>query len=207
MTRIFRYILTHDTGMAPCPSDGLTTATFKPVVRRVTRPGDWVFGLRSGSLERGLMLWAGRVANTPSHGSYAANPGVVDLETGLPSAGRAPRMDLAVVQRQPDGAAALALWEAKCSDNAELRATRPAVYREDDNGDQTGGIPVIGRLRKYQRWMTDERRDEVRAAFAQTARILLALADHFARPGDEARAEWHRLLATPRPEIILPPAL
>lgn len=71
MTRIYRYIQTHDSGMAPCPDGGqITLATCKPVIRRVARPGDWVIGFRPGSLERGLVLWAGRVESKLSHGEY-----------------------------------------------------------------------------------------------------------------------------------------
>lgn len=71
MTRAYRYILTHDSGMAPCPDGGLISlATCKPVIRRVAQPGDWVLGFRPGSLERGLMLWAGKVAERMSHGEY-----------------------------------------------------------------------------------------------------------------------------------------
>ena len=45
MTRIYRYILTHNTGMAPCPENGMITlGTCKPVIRRVARAGDWVLG-------------------------------------------------------------------------------------------------------------------------------------------------------------------
>ncbi|GGD44387.1 hypothetical protein GRI62_10650 [Erythrobacter arachoides] len=76
MTRAYRYILTHDSGMAPCPDGGLISlATCKPVIRRVARPGDWVLGFRPGSLERGLMLWAGRVAEKMSHGEYQRQHG------------------------------------------------------------------------------------------------------------------------------------
>lgn len=71
MTRIYRYIQTHDSGIAPCPDGGqITLATCKPVIRRVARPGDWVLGFRPGSLERGLVLWAGRVQSKLSHGDY-----------------------------------------------------------------------------------------------------------------------------------------
>ena len=71
MSRAYRYILTHDSGMAPCPDRGqISLATCKPVIRRVARPGDWVLGFRPGSLERGLMLWAGKVAEKMSHGEY-----------------------------------------------------------------------------------------------------------------------------------------
>lgn len=71
MTRLYRYILTHDSGMAPCPAAGrITLATCKPVIRRTAKPGDWVLGFRPGSLERGLLLWAGRVERAMSHGDY-----------------------------------------------------------------------------------------------------------------------------------------
>lgn len=76
MTRIYRYIWTHDSGMAPCPDGGqITLATCKPVIRRVARPGDWVIGFRPGSLERGLVLWAGRVESKLSHGEYQRRHG------------------------------------------------------------------------------------------------------------------------------------
>lgn len=71
MTRIYRYILTHDGGMAPCPEGGLITlGTCKPVIRRCARPGDWVVGFRPGSLSRGLLLWAGKVDRKLTHGEY-----------------------------------------------------------------------------------------------------------------------------------------
>lgn len=71
MTRIYRYILTHDSGMAPCPAGGrITLATCKPVIRRTANPGDWVLGFRPGSLERGLLLWAGKVEQVMDHGDY-----------------------------------------------------------------------------------------------------------------------------------------
>lgn len=71
MTRIYRYILTQDHGMAPCPDGGrISLATCKPVIRRMAKPGDWVLGFRPGSLERGLLLWAGRVERVLDHGSY-----------------------------------------------------------------------------------------------------------------------------------------
>lgn len=71
MTRIYRYILMHDEGMAPCPESGrMSLATCKPVIRRMARPGDWVIGFRPGSLVRGLVLWAGRVEQCLSHADY-----------------------------------------------------------------------------------------------------------------------------------------
>jgi hypothetical protein len=71
MTRIYRYILAHDEGMAPCPAGGtISLATCKPAIRCKAAPGDWVLGFRAGSLHRGLLLWAGRVEQAMSHGEY-----------------------------------------------------------------------------------------------------------------------------------------
>ena len=71
MTRLYRYIIADDLGIAPCPAAGLVTlATCKPVIRRTARVGDWVLGFRPGSLERGLLLWGGRVARIMEHGEY-----------------------------------------------------------------------------------------------------------------------------------------
>ncbi|MAY20771.1 MAG: hypothetical protein CL955_09155 [Erythrobacteraceae bacterium] len=63
MTRIYRYILQTDTGMAPCIFDGrLTLATCKPKIRASAKPGDWVLGFYPRPFERGLLAWAGRIA-------------------------------------------------------------------------------------------------------------------------------------------------
>jgi hypothetical protein len=71
MTRIYRYILTHDTGMAPCPENAfISLATCKPVIRRLAKSGDWVLGFRPGPLVRGLVLWAGKVERSMTHGEY-----------------------------------------------------------------------------------------------------------------------------------------
>lgn len=41
--RIYRYVLTSDTGMAPSIDQGVVSlATCKPVIRRCAGPGDWV---------------------------------------------------------------------------------------------------------------------------------------------------------------------
>lgn len=71
MSRIFRYILVHDHGIAPCPANGLITlATCKPSIRRTAAVGDWVLGFRPGSMHRGLLLWGGRVEQIMPHGKY-----------------------------------------------------------------------------------------------------------------------------------------
>lgn len=71
MSRIYRYILVHDHGIAPCPEDQLITlATCKPEIRRMAKPGDWVLGFCPGSLERGMLLWGGKVKQVMAHGEY-----------------------------------------------------------------------------------------------------------------------------------------
>lgn len=71
MTRILRYILRHDTGMAPCVDDGLVSlATCKPRIRASARPSDWVAGFRPGPHDPGLLVWAGRVAGSLDVGEY-----------------------------------------------------------------------------------------------------------------------------------------
>jgi len=71
MTRIFRYILETDNGMAPCIDAGMVTlATCKPTIRRSARPGDWVLGFYPRPFERGMLAWAGRVTAAVSVGEY-----------------------------------------------------------------------------------------------------------------------------------------
>lgn len=71
MSRIFRYVLATDNGMAPCSAGGtLTLATCKPVIRRSAQPGDWVMGFYPGTAQRGLLAWAGRVIRSVDVGDY-----------------------------------------------------------------------------------------------------------------------------------------
>lgn len=71
MTRIFRYILQNDTGMAPCIDKKLVTlATCKPRIRASAHPGDWVIGFYPRPFERGLVAWAGRIARKIQTGEY-----------------------------------------------------------------------------------------------------------------------------------------
>lgn len=87
MTRIYRYILVDDVGMAPCPAGGLITlGTCKPAIRRGASTGDWVLGFRPGSLERGMLLWGGRVADMLEHGEYERK----HVAGRMPSIGRRP---------------------------------------------------------------------------------------------------------------------
>lgn len=71
MTRILRYILQHDSGMAPCIDGGLVSlATCKPKIRASAKRGEWVIGFRPSPAPRGLVVWAGRVACSVAVGEY-----------------------------------------------------------------------------------------------------------------------------------------
>jgi hypothetical protein len=71
LSRIFRYIHVHDSGMAPCYDHGLITlGTCKPQIRNSAVPGDWVIGFLPRPFDRGLVTWAGKVASSLSHGDY-----------------------------------------------------------------------------------------------------------------------------------------
>lgn len=71
MSRIFRYILQTDNGMAPSIDDGIVSlATCKPGIRKSARVGDWVIGFRPGSAVRGLVVWAGLVESVLGVGDY-----------------------------------------------------------------------------------------------------------------------------------------
>jgi hypothetical protein len=68
--KLYRYILTSDTGMAPCIDDGLVSlATCKPVIRRCASLGDWVIGCHAGPTP-GVVAWAGRIIRALPIGSY-----------------------------------------------------------------------------------------------------------------------------------------
>lgn len=71
MTRILRYILQHDSGMAPCIDNRMVSlATCKPKIRASTKPGEWVVGFRPSPAPRGLVVWAGRIAECIDVGEY-----------------------------------------------------------------------------------------------------------------------------------------
>jgi hypothetical protein len=73
MTRIFRYILKNDTGMAPCIDGGLVSlAACKPKIRGSAQPGDWVVGFFPKPEPRGLVAWAGRISRRVEIGDYEA---------------------------------------------------------------------------------------------------------------------------------------
>ncbi len=72
MPRFFRYVLRYDTGMAPCPQDGLLSlCTCKPAIRRAARVGDLVAGFAPSPAPHGVMTYAARVREVLSWPSYA----------------------------------------------------------------------------------------------------------------------------------------
>lgn len=73
MTRIYRYVLMYDRGMAPNPRDGLITlATCKPEIRKTAREGDWVIG-NFPARKNAVVAWAGRVKRCLPIHQYARN--------------------------------------------------------------------------------------------------------------------------------------
>lgn len=112
----------------------------------------------------------------------AANAGVIDLEMGLPAHENglgdrnAPRMDIVNVQATSDTSIELVFWEAKCSNNDEVRARAPITNTERGRT----GPGVVEQLDSYITWIKPaERVDEVRAAYQETARVLIAFYQAF----------------------------
>jgi hypothetical protein len=71
MSRIWRYVLAADNGMAPCVQYGmLSLACCKPMIRRNASVGDWVIGFVPKGLRRGHVAWAGRVSEVIPLGEY-----------------------------------------------------------------------------------------------------------------------------------------
>jgi len=138
----------------------------------------------------------------------AVTPGTIDLEMGLAAdedaVGEdrtAPRMDLVVAQ-----GSAIAFWEAKCAVNGELRAR--AAYRESPKGRYEAGPHVLWQLRRYERWVgRPHRLGQVRDAYVESARILIALAALFGKRGPAIEA-WTALARAGKPAtVILPPGI
>lgn len=72
MARIWRYVLAHDGGRAPCIDGGmLTLCCCKPIIRKNAEVGDWVVGLVPKCFGAGLVAWAGRVSRVMPMGAYA----------------------------------------------------------------------------------------------------------------------------------------
>jgi len=71
-TRVFSYVITHDTGFAPNPYWGFCTlANCKPQIRRHTLPGDWVLGMGSPrNVGNGKLIYAMRVGEVLTFEQY-----------------------------------------------------------------------------------------------------------------------------------------
>lgn len=71
MARIWRYVLAHDSGHAPCVDKGmLTLCCCKPRIRANAAIGDWVIGFAPKRFGIGLVAWAGRVSSRMAIGAY-----------------------------------------------------------------------------------------------------------------------------------------
>lgn len=71
MARIWRYVLKHDVGRAPCIDGGvLTLCCCKPRIRKSAQNDDWVVGLAPKGVGIGLVSWAGRVSTIQRMGAY-----------------------------------------------------------------------------------------------------------------------------------------
>jgi hypothetical protein len=134
----------------------------------------------------------------------AANPGVIDLEMGLPASDLpgsdrvAPRMDLVLVQVASNGSPAIVFWEAKCANNSEVRASGEKAAK------------VVEQLAKYARWMDGDRIAQVQQAYCAAAKTMLSLYKLF-RPGENDAPRclemWGTLANAQAPEIITQPGL
>jgi len=135
----------------------------------------------------------------------AANPGIIDLEMGLPASDLpgservAPRMDLVIVKVGDDASPTIAFWEAKCANNGELRAS-------EDNAPK-----VLGQVDRYVRWMSENGRvAQVQEAYRNTAATLIEFYHLFrGQEGDvlECVQLWKALAAAEAPAIIVQPGI
>ncbi len=142
----------------------------------------------------------------------SANPGIIDLEMGLPasdtpgSARVAPRMDIVIAQII-DGTSSIAFWEAKCANNPELRSSKEYEIHEDG----FSGPKVLNQVRKYVDWMADGSRiQQVTEAYRTTAAILLEFHGLFGA-GTNDRLDcisiWKALAEAKDPPIVVQPGV
>jgi putative DNA base modification enzyme with NMAD domain len=72
--RVFRYVVTHDSGFAPCFEGGICTlACCKPNIRLSAIVGDWVLGFAPQRTGEARLLYAMRVGEVLDFGSYATD--------------------------------------------------------------------------------------------------------------------------------------
>jgi hypothetical protein len=86
MSRLFSYVVKHDTGFAPNPyACVLTLATCKPRVRSTAKVGDWLLG--TGSVNHvgfGRVVYAAKISEVLSIDEYGPDP---RFAAKIPSAG------------------------------------------------------------------------------------------------------------------------
>lgn len=69
--RVYRYVVKHDSGFAPCFDSGICTlACCKPSIRRTARKGDWVLGFAQRNKGEAHLLYAMRVAEVLDFTAY-----------------------------------------------------------------------------------------------------------------------------------------
>ena len=74
MTSIWRYVLAHDSGWAPCIDEGaLSLCCCKPIIRANAQIGDWVVGFMPKRFGLGLVAWGGVVSEAMPMGVYSAH--------------------------------------------------------------------------------------------------------------------------------------
>jgi hypothetical protein len=72
--RVFRYVVKHDSGFAPCFDDNVCSlACCKPNIRRSAAVGDWVLGFAPRKKGDARLLYAMRIGEVLNFESYATD--------------------------------------------------------------------------------------------------------------------------------------
>lgn len=114
----------------------------------------------------------------------AASPNVIDLEMALstpdsPQGRKLSRMDVVVVQTNTN-APTIAFWEAKCSNNSELRARKEIEI--SPTGQRISGAHVAEQISDYEFKLRDDQlRTRIGDQYRETAKILCALCAAFGK--------------------------
>jgi len=144
----------------------------------------------------------------------ASNPGVIDLEMGLPASGEpdrprvAPRMDIVLATMGGEGPT-IEFWEAKCANNPELRATIKHPLPE------AGGLSepkVLKQVNKYVEWMRDvDRVSQVQIAYKAAATCFLEFHHLFRRETSDKTPDcvaiWQAFADATNPRVVETPGV